>query len=254
MSPWEPGTLALLILTFVGAGLIQGLTGFGSVLFAVPIVLTVLEPRLGVVVTQLAVMWISIGMAARLWSSVRLIETVIIVLASAPGVVLGSLALRYWPAWGIKIVVGSAVVLATVPLLLSIRRRISRERLAAVPAGFVGGLLQGATGMAGPPVVILLSNQGWGQDAFRGTMSLYLGVAGLWAMGVYWQAGLLTSEIGWLGLTLMPGLVLGSIVGSRLVSRINAALFARMVVLLVLAGGLLTLATGALEGGRQPGG
>jgi hypothetical protein len=239
--------LAALTLAFLLAGLVQGLTGFGSVLMAVPVALVVLEPRVAIVVTQLVVMWSGLAMAVHMWRHVRLAVMLTIVVSSMPGIVLGALALQLWPAWAIKVVAGVGIILATIPLFLGYRRKVGPERLAAVPAGFLGGLLHGSTGMAGPPVVILLANQGWPRDAFRASVSGYLGIASIWSMAVYWRAGLLTLEVGQHALMLLPFLALGTYAGTRLVHRVNLPLFQRLVTLLVLLGGLTTLITGVAE-------
>jgi uncharacterized membrane protein YfcA len=229
---------------FFAAGIVQGLTGFGSVLVVVPILLLFLDAQTAVITTQLVVFGLCVFMAARRWRQIRLTETAIILLAAGPGIWLGAQALQFWSSSAIKVVAGLAVLAAVVPLLLGIRRRVRRERLAAIPAGLVGGLLQGSTGMSGPPVVILFANQGWERQAFLGSISLYLSASTVCSLSLYNQAGLLKTQQALLALWLLPALLLGGWLGHALAPRVDLPLFQRLICLLVLAGGASTLISG----------
>ena len=238
-----PALVAALVAFFV-AGVVQGLTGFGSVLIAVPVLLLFLDAQTAVISTQLVVFALCVYMTARSWRWIRLAETAIILLAAGPGVWLGALVLQHWPSAAIKVVAGLAVLAASAPLLLGYRRRVRRERLAAIPAGLLGGLLQGSTGISGPPVVILLANQGWGLEAFRGSISLYLSLSTVCSVWLYHLAGLLRLEQALFAGTLLPALLLGAWLGHALASRVDLPRFQRLVSLLVVAGGASTLITG----------
>jgi uncharacterized membrane protein YfcA len=245
-----PALLAALLAFFL-AGVVQGLTGFGSVLVVVPVLLLFLDAQTAVITTQLVVFALCVYMAVRRWRQVRLVETTIILLAAGPGIWLGALALQYWTSAAIKVVAGLAVLAAVAPLLLGIRRRVKHERLAAIPAGLIGGVLQGSTGMSGPPVVILFANQGWERQAFLGSISLYLSASTVCSLSLYNQAGLLRAQQALLAIWLLPALLLGGWLGHALAPRVDLPLFQRLICLLVLAGGASTLVSGlaALVGG-----
>jgi uncharacterized protein len=233
------GSLAIFL-----AGLVQGVSGFGFILVAVPVLLLFLEPAVAVVIAELLAAAICLVMAIRLRGRVRPLETAIMVLAALPSVWLGVQALRFWPGASLKVLTGLVVLAATLPLLRGVRHHFRRERLAAALAGLISGFLQGSTGMSGPPIVILLANQGWQRDAFRASIACYLAILTLLTLPLFVLNGLLDAErfgqAGWLA----PALALGYLAGTWLAPRLDLRRFHLLVHLLVLAGGLVTLISG----------
>ena len=139
------GSLAVFL-----AGMVQGVSGFGFILVAVPVLLLFLEPQVAVVIAGVLSAVICTAMAVRMHGRVRRLVTLIMVLAALSSTWAGVQALRYWPSSSVKMLTGLAVLAATLPLLVGYRRRFRRERLAAIVAGAISGFLQGSTGMSGP--------------------------------------------------------------------------------------------------------
>lgn len=242
----EPPILLALSLTIFLAGLVQGLTGFGFILVSVPLMLLVLDAPTTVVLSQLLSVGACLYVAARLWRQVRLTRMLAILAAAVPCIWLGAQALLHWPSAAIKVLAGVVVLGAAAPLLLGWRYRVGRERLAALAAGTVSGFLQGSTGMSGPPVVILLTNQGWGRDIFRASVSLYLALTTGLSLTVYAVGGIF--GIGHLALAawLLPALALGAFSGNRLAPRVNLKRFQLLINVLLCAAGVSSAITGLL--------
>ncbi len=137
------------------------------------------------------------------------------------------------------------VIIAFSTFSLPARRqhRLADDRLAWM-FGLGAGVLGGAYGMNGPPLVVYGALRGWSPARFRATLQGYFLPASIVVMLGYWSVGLWTDEVSRYYLASLPAvpvaIVVGRIVNRRLsVSRfffyIHAGLIAVGVALLAQA-------------------
>jgi uncharacterized membrane protein YfcA len=91
--------------------------------------------------------------------------------------------------------------------------------------GFGAGVLGGAYGMNGPPLVIYGSLRRWSPQHFRATLQGYFlpaSLAGLWG---YWIAGLVTPSVNRFYLLSLPCVILATFLGRAINRRIGAHRF-----------------------------
>ena len=99
--------------------------------------------------------------------------------------------------------------------------------------------------MGGPPVVLLGVNQGWVKESFRANLLAFFVVSNTSSLLNLAGAGALTPAALTLDLLLIPATIVGILAGNWLFVRIDADRFRKLVVLLVIATGLLSIWTGA---------
>ncbi|HOG45582.1 MAG TPA: sulfite exporter TauE/SafE family protein [Anaerolineae bacterium] len=226
------------------AGLTMGLTGFGFALMATPLLLLVLPPT---VVVPLLTLQSTLNNVVILWESRRWVDLRRIwplMLAGIVGVPFGAYLLVAWDVNTLKAFIGAAAALSALALLFGFKRHIVRERLAALPVGLASGLLNGSTGMAGAPVILFFTNQGIEKRAFRANLTAYFGLLNVVTLTTYAANGLITRPVAACAGLLLPGLVVGLVVGTRLVPRVNEQRFRQITLAVVGASGLLGVATG----------
>ena len=222
----------------------QAMTGFGFALVLVPLLSVLYDPRIVVMVS------LSLGMVSRLpllaqsWRQVELIRIAPLCLTSIVGSVGGTQLLLRVDGSALRLGIGLVVIALAGLLLLEKRRPARREGLAALAAGLVSGALNGATAMGGPPVVLLGVNQAWGKENFRANLLAYFLVSQGGGVALLVLAGAFTPAVLELDAKLLPGLVAGLALGSVLFKVVPADRFRRLVVLLVIATGLLSVWTG----------
>jgi uncharacterized protein len=222
-------SLALVLITLVAAT-VNGALGYGFSSITVPVALLfytnrMLNPVLVwvEVVLNAYVLWVNRESAPGIWRRV-----LPIVLGLAPGVVLGTSLLHHvQPAW---------LKLATFGVLLPLilvqaagwRRPLPAER----PIGFVlgGGLgvLYSLTTISGPPLAVMLSNQGFTKQDFRAGLGLVRLAESTFTAVAYGFAGMFSRESVALAPLILPSLVIGIPLGMRLIHHMRPETFRRV--------------------------
>ena len=239
--------LPVLAGAFAG-GLVNGLTGFGTGMTVLPIWVHVLPP---VLCSPLVVACSIVGQLQTLpaiWHAIDWRRLWPFVAGGAAGVPLGTLLLPRVDVASFKLAIGLLLVGSCAFLLLHGARQpmVRGGRPADAGVGFAGGILGGLAGMSGILPTLWAELRGWEKDARRGVFQGYnLAILGL-ALGAQASAGLITAEVGRLLLVALPGTVAGAWLGRRLYGRLDTRRFSRVVLVLLLAGGVVTVA-GALS-------
>ena len=116
-------------------------------------------------------------------------------------------------------------------------------RLADGGIGMIGGILGGLGGFTGTPVTLWYTLRGWDKDSGRAVLQTFNIAMHALTLTVYALNGLVTADLGWLCLWAVPAMVLPALIGIRLYDRIDDAAFRRLILMLLLASGVVLLAT-----------
>lgn len=227
------------------AGAVSGLTGFGLALISVPLLLFVYEPRTVIVIT--AVLSVIINLAV-VWDSWRDADQRIVValLPSAlVGVIVGTEVLRTVDPDYIRLGVGIVVVFSALLLLRDVRLPGAGTRWGTVVAGSTSGALSTSTGLAGPPIVLLLASRGFPKRAFRGSSALYFLAMSLVGLAVLYIRGIFDADHVPLALALIPAAFLGKAIGTAMLKRISEGAFRVVTLGIVILTGTLGVVTAA---------
>lgn len=228
------------------AGTISGLTGFGFGLVIVPILLLIFSPAEVVVLSKTLSTGSSLPTLIEDW---RLARGRIIVRLFAPaivGMVLGTQILTHADTRVIKLLAGLAVVSFTIVVLRGFVIPGIRSRLAPIVAGFSSGLLGTATGMAGPPIVLLFTDRELPPRVFRASIVAYFVSMDFVAAGLILQAGLVGRREMYVALMLLPFAVAGRRIGHRFLPRVNQVQFRKVTLGLLIATGTVAMVTAIL--------
>ncbi len=93
--------------------------------------------------------------------------------------------------------------------------------------GFFAGVLGGAYGMNGPPLVIYGAMRRWSAPHFRATLQGYFLPASIFGMGGYWLAGLWTPAVTRYYLLSLPVILLGVFLGRVINHRLRGEAFVK---------------------------
>ena len=110
-----------------------------------------------------------------------------------------------------------------------------------VGCGFCAGVLGGAYGMNGPPLVIYGAMRRWSAQHFRATLQGYFLPASLLGMGGYWFAGLWVPAVTHYYLLSLPVMVPAIFLGRVVNHRLRGEIFLKYVYLGLAGIGVLLM-------------
>jgi uncharacterized membrane protein YfcA len=210
---------------FFGATLVRSTLGFGEALIAVPLLAFVLPVEVAAPIATLISITVAAAVTARDWRQVHMRSAVTLVATSLLGIPIGLLVLRRVPEPIVKGALG-ALVAAFAAFSLANRhpRQLTDDRFAWL-FGVCAGVLGGAYGMNGPPLVVYGTLRGWTPQRFRATLQGYFLPASVMGMIGYWTAGLWTPGVTRYYLLSLPGAIVAIALGHILTTRIDARRF-----------------------------
>jgi hypothetical protein len=236
---------AFAIALFFLGGVIQGSMGFGMAMVVAPPLLLILPATTVVPAMSMASVFNS-GVAA--WSLRRHVDAPTLgpLLAGAVvGLPIGIYLLKSLDGPVFKAGVGALMIGLAAVLLSGRRVQLKNPRAALFPVGISSGFLGGSISIGGPPIVLFLTNLGIPRDTFRANLLAYFTLTSGLGIAGFALAGILTRDVAWFGLGLIPGVFLGTQLGLRLATRLHHAVFERITLVAVALMGLVLVARNA---------
>ncbi len=241
----DPTTLHVLLVLFL-ATFIRSAFGFGEALIAVP--LLALSIPLGVAAPLAVLMSITVAavVVVQDWRKIHIRSAGWLVGPSLLGIPVGLSLLTSSHHQAMKAGLAILILLFSAYSLIGKRppELRSDSRLWLVGCGFCAGVLGGAYGMNGPPLVIYGAMRRWSAQHFRATLQGYFLPASIIGMAGYWMAGLWVPTVTHYYLVslpvVLPAIFLGRFVNHRLhgdtfLKYVYAGLMCIGVILLVQA-------------------
>src|SRR5437764_7879677 len=187
-------TVAVLAVIFL-ATLIRSAFGFGEALVAVPLLALRMPVEVAAPLAVLVSITVALVIVLEDWHKVHLASAWRLVLSTLFGIPLGLLLLTAVPAPVVKAVL-AVVIIAFSAYCLARRTplELHNDRLAWL-FGFAAGVLGGAYGMNGPPLVIYGTLRRWSAEHFRATLQGYFLLASMAGMCGYLVAGLWVTAV-----------------------------------------------------------
>ncbi len=219
-----------LALTTLIAATVNGALGYGFSSITVPIALLfltnrVLNPALVPieVVLNAYVLWHNRDAFSGVWR-----RALPVVIGLVPGIIIGTTLVAHVSSGWLRFV----TYVALLPLILlqagGYRRPIQSERSAGLAFGGGLGVLYSVTTISGPPLAVMLSNQGLTKKDFRAALGLIrLAESSMTAMA-YGYAGLFNLSSMALIPWIVPSIMAGVPIGGFLIRRIQPDTFRRV--------------------------
>jgi uncharacterized membrane protein YfcA len=222
-------SVALAAITLMAA-IVNGALGYGFSSITVPVALLflanrVLNPALVLieVVLNAYVLWNNRDGVPAVWNRVKPM-----VIGLMPGIVLGTAAVsKVNPGW---LRFATFVVLLP-PILLQAagyRRPIRAERRASLAFGGCLGVLYSVTTISGPPLAIMLNNQGLAHRDFRAALGLVRLAESSMTAAAYSYAGLYGASSVALIPWIVPSIMIGVPIGALIIRRVHPETFRRL--------------------------
>jgi len=240
-------TIVILAGVIVFAGhLVKGVSGFGSALFAVPLLLLILDIKLVTPVFLLFDFTSGVLLVGSNWRSIDRRLLLLLVSGMLIGTGIGTWMLLSFSHEILKRILGILVTgWALVMLFDKEPDSVSSGRplgTALAPlSGFLGGTLGAMFSVNGPPIIIYLSQVLKEKQAFRATLYGVFFADACYKMVLFTANRLLNTEVFRFALLMAPFLVAGVAAGSWLQRFLDQKVFRRVVAGILTVTGVILL-------------
>ncbi len=211
--------------------MIRSAFGFGEALIAVPLLVLFMPLPVAAPLAVLLSITVAAVVVAQDWKHIHLRSAAGLVLATLFGIPLGLLVLTSAHQQLVKAGLGILIALfAIYSLLARDAFHLKREhRPLLLLSGFLAGILGGAFGMNGPPLVVYGSLRKWSPQQFRATLQAYFLPASALGMIGYWSTGLWTPTVTREFLLSVPVMLPAVFVGRAINHRFSGTAFLKYV-------------------------
>jgi uncharacterized protein len=185
----DGGVVGVLVVIFI-ATTIRSAFGFGEALIAVPLLALLIPVDVAVPVAVLVSITVAAVIIVQDWHHIDFASAWRLVVSTLFGIPFGLWLLMAVAEPVVKAIL-AVVIIAFAAYCLVGRNRVElKGEWVAWVFGFAAGVLGGAYGMNGPPLVIYGALRHWSPERFRATLQGYFLPASVVGMFGYWLTGL----------------------------------------------------------------
>jgi hypothetical protein len=216
-------TLHVLAVLFL-ATLIRSALGFGEALVAVPLLALTLPVQVAAPLAVLVSITVALVVVIQDWRNVHVRSAGWLVLSTLFGIPLGLLLLKTVPESIVKGILGVFIIGFALYSLAGRKPQLHSDRLAPL-FGFTAGILGGAYGVNGPPLVVYGVLRRWEPAQFRATLQGYFLIASTAGMAGYALTGLWTRAVSGYFLLSLPLALVAIFLGHLIHRRLSSSRF-----------------------------
>ncbi len=228
-----PDAVAI-FLVVIFAAFTQTSVGFGFALVSMPLMVTLLGPIPAASLGAILALTTQIAMLNRYRGEIAPHKLWRLMVGTLLGVPIGVRLLSRMDEGLVLAFLGILLVVYALYSLLAPRLPYIRNPNWGFGIGLVSGTLGGAYNTSGPPFVIYGMSRQWPPPEFKGNMQVLLMTNTIAATVAHAVASHYSPEIGRFYLLSLPAIALGTVLGFWVDNRINAILFRRIVLVMLL--------------------
>jgi uncharacterized membrane protein YfcA len=231
------------IIVIFFATLIRSTFGFGESLIAVPLLAIRIPLEVAVPVSVLVSITVAGIVVVQDWKKVHVKSAGWLILFTILGIPAGLLLLTSGNEQIVKGCLGIIIILFSIYALLGREAMVLKtdNKGWLFACGLFAGILGGAYGLNGPPLVLYGSMRRWSAQHFRATLQGYFLPASMIGMLGYWLNGLWISTVTYYYLWCLPVMLPAVLLGRVINNRMQGDRFFRYVYLALICIGIILL-------------
>jgi uncharacterized membrane protein YfcA len=212
----------IFIISFV-ATLVRSTFGFGESLVAVPLFILFLPIEIAVPLSVLISIFVALVVVIQDHQQIHFNSAKWLIIFAILGIPIGLIILIYGNEFWVKTGLGLLIILYSLYAIFG-KNRLSLKSdnmLWLFVCGFVSGILGGAYGVNGPPLVVYGNMRNWSAKHFRATLQAYFLPASTIAALGYFAKGLITLKVFEYFLISLPAVIPAIFLGRYLNQKIK---------------------------------
>ena len=234
-------TFYILAIVFI-ASLVRSTFGFGESLIAVPLLILFMPIEIAVPLSVLISIFIAAIIVVQDRKEIHFESAKWLIIFAALGIPIGLYLLIYGNENVTKALLGLLIILYAAYSLISkntFKLKID-NKIWLFACGFLSGILGGAYGLNGPPLVIYGNLRGWTAKNFRATLQAYFLPASIIGMFGYWYKDLWDWKVTYYFLISIPVIVPAIFLGRYFNNQLKDSTFLKYIYVgLIFVGALL---------------
>ena len=230
------GVVFAVVIVF--ACFVQAVAGFGLPMIAMPVLVALLGIRTAVPLMAIIILELQLLMIVRYRMALNVRTVWRISAAAVLGIPIGVLFLSRIPEGIMVTLLGLLLVFYALYAIFKFPLPALKNRAWAYFFGFLGGMGGGAYNMAAPPMIIYADTQRWEPQLFKGNLQGYFLIIGIVAILTHTLSGNVNGDILRMSAIAIPLVLIGAVAGFSLDRFINAAVFRKIVLVLLFILGI----------------
>lgn len=245
----DHATVQVLLVVFL-ATLVRSTFGFGEALVAVPLLALFLPLEQAAALAVLLSITIAAVVVLQDWRKIHLSTAIWLLVPTLIATPLGVLLLTSTHPRIVKSVLAMVIITFSSWFLIGTKLPTLQtdNRFLMTVCGFLAGILGGAYGMNGPPLVIYGSMRRWSPQHFRATLQGYFLPASLMSLAGYAATGIIVPAVTRNFLLTFPVAIPAIFLGRYINHRLRGDAFLKYVHLGLVCTGLALLAQAMRHG------
>jgi uncharacterized protein len=236
-SDWQ--VLALSSAAIFLAAIVRGFSGFGFSLLsitAMSLILPVAQIVPSIFLLEIAA---SINLISGIWREIHWRSLTWLMVGYVIGLPAGAYVLIYAPEAPAQIVLGLFVIGTAILMLRGFHLARTPGASASTATGVASGVLNGAFGIGGPPVVLFYFSTPGAAAIGRASIIFFFLFTDLLGVGYFATQGIVTMQSFVQAALWLPALLIGVWIGAHGFRRMNEQVFRRWVLVILMALALL---------------
>lgn len=234
-------TPLLICIVFLLAAFVQGLTGFGSALVAIPLLSLFLDIKEAIPLCILNSLVITTYLSLKMKKHLDTKKIIPLCVAAVPGILVGSTILARVNSSVIRVSMGVLLVGYSLYSLFSRPKPRVLHRIWGYIAGFLSGAIGAAFSAGGPPTIIYSTLNDWKKDDIKATLSGFFLFNSYLIATVHAISGLTSLETFTYFMISAPVVMLGTVLGSICYGKINHTLYLQIIFTFLILMGIMMI-------------
>jgi uncharacterized membrane protein YfcA len=223
------------------AGLIQGLSGFGSALLAMPLLTIFIDVKVAVPLCILNSFLITSYLSFKLKNYMEMKKILPLLAGSLPGIYIGISFLKSMDAELIKILLGLMIVSYCLYTLIFQPAPRKIHSVWAYIAGFATGFIGSAFSAGGPPTIIYTTLTGWTKNHIKATMTGFFFIGNIIIIIGHAASGITNALVLKYMLISSGFVLLGVYIGSLIYDRTDTRSYLNIILITLTALGIMMI-------------
>lgn len=220
------------------------MAGFGNAMIALPLMLLLMDPKLAIpVMTGISlVSQFTMQAIGRFPIDWRLLW--FLAIPATIGTIIGANLFKISKPGILIDIVGVVIIIFALASLVGLQIFSIRGQAAAILIGFIAGIMGGVVALAGPPVVLFLSEeQVQSKNLFRGTILAFFTIGIITTLISYLVLGIFSIEHFRTVIKLIPAMFIGVWAGIHIFARFSDENFRKLVLIFLVGLSFLIVLT-----------